>query len=308
MYTGKVPQTDFYRGALAEGFADTFLYIVGKLKAALQMISYFNIPPKLTLAKYVRTFWVLEGNNLNNKPYIHRTMADGSAELFFHYKGIFDELHLDSKIEKSIASASGISGPSQKFNRFCINENFAMFGVYLYPFALQKIFNIPASVISNEMFDLKTLLGHEGTDLEEQIMLAKDNHQRAHIMTKFIEKKLALNYYTDPPLFASIHYIIQTKGTIKIEDLAAQHFLSSRQFERKFKTFSGFSPKLYSRIIRFQSAIKQYGNKNKTLTKIAYDCGYFDQSHFIHDFKEFSGYHPKQYFSGNAEGTEWRDS
>lgn len=279
------------------------------------MISYFNIQPKLALAKYVRAFWVLEGNDLNNKPYIHRTMADGSAELFFHYKGVFNELHSDRKIEKSIASgirehsqsASGISGPSQSFNRFYINENFAMFGVYLYPFALQKIFNIPASVLSNEMCDLKTLLGQEGRDLEEQVMLAKDNYQRAHIMTEFIERKLARNYYTDTVLFASIHYIIQTKGKINVEDLSKQYFLSSRQFERKFKTFSGFSPKLYSRIIRFQSAVNQYGNNNKSLTEIAYDCGYYDQSHFIHDFKAFSGYHPKQYFSGNAEGTEWRD-
>jgi AraC-like DNA-binding protein len=281
------------------------LRVAGKQGHA-QMINYFTIEPKLTLAKYVRKFWVLEGNNLNNKRYIHRTMADGSAELFFHYKGIFNELQVDRIVKKSIAS--GISGPSQKFNRFCISENFAMFGVYFYPFALQAIFNIPAAVLSNEMCDVKTLLGQDGRDLEEQVMLAKNNYQRAHIMTDFIEKKLARHYYSDPSLFASIHYIIQTKGTIKIEDLSAQYFLSSRQFERKFKTFSGFSPKLYSRIIRFQSAIKQYGNKDKTLTKIGYDCGYFDQSHFIHDFKEFSGYHPKQYFSGNAEGTEWRNS
>lgn len=270
------------------------------------MIRYFKIVPELKIANYVRAFWVLEGNNLNNNSYTHRTMADGGAELFFHYKGIFDQLHADGKIEKS--TASGINGPSQKFNRFRINENFAMFGVYFYPFALQKIFNIPASYLSNEMADLKSLLGQEGIDLEERMMLAKDNLVRSGIMTAFIEKKLALNYCMDHQLFASIHHIIQTKGTTKIEDLAARHFLSSRQFERKFKTFSGFNPKLYSRIIRFQSAIQQYGNKNITLTEMAYECGYFDQSHFIHDFKEFSGYHPKQYFSGKAEGTEWQDN
>ncbi len=270
------------------------------------MINYFSIKPSPSLANYVRKFWVLEGDILKDQSYLHRTMADGSAELFFHYSGVFDELHFDNKIEKSFSS--GISGPSQKFNRFCINQNFGMFGVYLYPFALQRFFNFPASALSNEMLDLKTLLGQEGKDLEEKIMLANDNFHRAQIMTEYFEHKLSKNYQTDKPLFVLINYIIQMKGTICVEDLAAKHFLSSRQFERKFKTFSGFSPKLYTRIIRFQSAINQYGNKAKTLTDIAYDCGYYDQSHFIHDFKEFSGYNPKQYFSGNTEGTEWRDS
>ncbi len=80
-----------------------------------------------------------------------------------------------------------------------------------------------------------------------------------------------------------------------------------RQFERKFKQFSGFSPKLFSRIIRFQSAIKKYDDKKMPLTEIAYECGYYDQSHFIHDFKEFSGYSPMQYFSGKAEGVEYKE-
>jgi methylphosphotriester-DNA--protein-cysteine methyltransferase len=74
-----------------------------------------------------------------------------------------------------------------------------------------------------------------------------------------------------------------------------------------FKHFSGFSPKLFSRIIRFQSALNHYGKKEKKLTEIAYDAGYYDQSHFIQDFKEFSGHSPKEYFSGKTETTQWRD-
>ncbi|MBC8045504.1 MAG: AraC family transcriptional regulator, partial [Fimbriimonadaceae bacterium] len=93
-----------------------------------------------------------------------------------------------------------------------------------------------------------------------------------------------------------------------VEQLARQNFLSIRQFERNFKEFSGFRPKLFSRIIRFQSALSEYDNKGKPLTEIAYACGYYDQSHFIHDFKEFSGHYPKHYFSGKAEGAEYRDN
>jgi AraC-like DNA-binding protein len=59
--------------------------------------------------------------------------------------------------------------------------------------------------------------------------------------------------------------------------------------------------------LRFESALEEYGNRNKSLTEIAYDCGYYDQSHFIHEFKEFSGHHPRHYFMGKAEGVEWKD-
>ncbi|MBO9660186.1 MAG: helix-turn-helix domain-containing protein [Chitinophagaceae bacterium] len=50
-----------------------------------------------------------------------------------------------------------------------------------------------------------------------------------------------------------------------------------------------------------------FGNEYRTLTEIAYQCGYYDQSHFIHDFKEFSGYHPRHYFKGDTEGTRWKE-
>ncbi|MBL7727053.1 MAG: helix-turn-helix domain-containing protein, partial [Dinghuibacter sp.] len=55
-------------------------------------------------------------------------------------------------------------------------------------------------------------------------------------------------------------------------------------------------------------AMQRYGNRALRLTDIAYECGYFDQSHFIHDFKQFSGYTPAVFFKGGAEGTEWRDA
>lgn len=269
------------------------------------MINYYTISPEPALANYVRSFWVLEGVVNTKAPYIHRTMADGGAELFFHYRGIFDELHTDGRQERSVAS--GISGPSKKYSRFSIHENFGMFGVYLYPFALQKLFNIPASALSNEMPDLKTLFGQEGANLEERMMLAAGNLQRTEILNNFFRKQLLKNYCTDAPLLHAIHHVVQQKGNINVDELAARCFLSKRQFERRFRTCSGFTPKLYSRIIRFQAAAGLYGNKFKSLTEIAYNCGYYDQSHFIHDFKEFSGYHPRKYFSGNAEGVEWRD-
>ncbi|HEX2898290.1 MAG TPA: helix-turn-helix domain-containing protein [Bacteroidia bacterium] len=84
--------------------------------------------------------------------------------------------------------------------------------------------------------------------------------------------------------------------------------ISMRQLERTFKDHAGFSPKTYARILRFQSTTKEYGNTHKTLTDIALDCGYYDQAHFIHDFRQFSGYAPGDYFFGKPEGIEYRET
>ncbi|MCE7065418.1 helix-turn-helix domain-containing protein [Dyadobacter sp. CY326] len=269
-------------------------------------MKYFTIPPSPALAKYVRFFWVLEHEVGSGKPYIHRTMADGCAELIFHYKGRFDEFVANDKTESSFHS--GIHGQSQYFRRFVIQEDFGIFGVYLYPFAIPVLFGMPSTELTDQMPDIQTFLGKKENGLEERMMLAKDHIERVAVISGFLESLLMRNMAAEPAVFSVIHDIIRNNGLTNVQRLAEQSFLSTRQFERKFKAFSGFSPKLYLRIIRFQHALDAYGSKDKSLTEIAYECGYYDQSHFIHDFKAFSGQHPRFYFSGKTEGSEYRDA
>ncbi|MBP0904252.1 DUF6597 domain-containing transcriptional factor [Mariniflexile gromovii] len=268
-------------------------------------MKYLTIPPPPSLSKYVRFFWMLEGEASIEHPYIHRAMADGSAELVFHYNGIFDELISNDKTIKSFTS--GLDAQSDKVKRFSINQSFGIFGVYLFPYAIPKLFSIPASELTNHMLDLKTLLGKNENGLEEKIMLAKNTNERVEILSTFLEQQLLKSHLAPPGVFETINDIIQTKGTTNIDALSERNFLSRRQFERNFKRFSGFSPKVFSRIMRFQNVLQDLGNK-KTLTQIGLDAGYADQSHFIREFKMFSGYTPKEYFLNKGEGTEWRET
>ena len=262
-------------------------------------MNYFTISPPSTLAKFVRFFWVLEGDR---DGYIHRAMADVCVEMVFHYNGQFSEL-VDNK--SRLSSLTAMQGPSEAFKRFEIDQSFGIFGVYLYPYVIPVLFNMPTSELRNEMPDLASVMGIQGAMLEEQMMLATDNTQRVNIITAFLEKKLLQNSSQPHDLVSSIQLIIQSRGQVRIETLANQYCISQRQFERRFKEYAGLTPKLFSRIVRFHASCTHFGNHDKSLTDIAYDCGYYDQSHFIHDFKQFSGHHPKQYFSGKAEGTEW---
>nr|WP_294943582.1 helix-turn-helix transcriptional regulator [uncultured Mucilaginibacter sp.] len=270
-------------------------------------MNYYTIPCKPNLSPYVRFFWVLEHDGVTAaRPYTHRSMADGCCEMVFHYKGRFNDMVGDEIA--GLSATAGLDGPSQHFTRYHITEAFGIFGVYLYPYAVTALFGLPASAVANQKVGLATLLGKTGRDIEEQIMLATSNTERAAILNLFFEVQLKRYYKQPPAVFNAISYIIKSNGTVTVDRLAQKHFLSTRQFERNFKEFAGFSPKLYSRIIRFQAAIEKYKDRGRSLTEIAYDCGYYDQSHFIRDFKEFSGYHPKIYFSGNNEGTEWKEA
>ena len=268
-------------------------------------MNYQTIAPSLRLAPFVRTFWVYEGEASETKPYVYRGYADGCTELIFHYRGPFDLVCADETIESSIAA--GIHAQTRKVSRWIVKRDWSIFGCYLYPYAIPRLFGFPASDLTDRLTDFRSMLGIEGDELEERIMTAAGNQERVTILSTFLEGRLDRDLRELPPVFASINRIIETRGIIDVTKLSGDFCLSHRQFERKFKEFSGFSPKTYSRIARFQAALKEYGS-GKTLTDIACDCGYYDQSHFINDFKEFSGYNPKIYFSGKAEGSEYLDA
>ncbi len=123
-------------------------------------------------------------------------------------------------------------------------------------------------------------------------------------MNCFLERRLEA-WSNLPPVHLAVRSVLERKGNVSVSNLAGEYGLSNRQFERRFKEFAGLSPKLYSRIIRFQAATEHKLDRARDLTEIAYACGYYDQSHFINDFRQFSGYSPKEYFWNEAEGTQY---
>lgn len=267
-------------------------------------MKFITIQPPASLSKYVCSFWALEGSADILNPYTYRLMADGMAALVFHYSGAFNELHQDGHQEESIIS--GLTSQTERFRIFSISRDFSMFGAHLYPYAISHFFSIPSTELKNQLVDLKSLLGKHENGLEEKITLAKDLSARVKIVTNFLENRLRKVSPVSFGIFETINYIMKTNGAIDVDALAQRNFLSMRQFERNFKQFSGFSPKMFSRIIRFQNALYQKDKSQKTLTQIAVDAGYSDQAHFIRDFKEFSGITPKEYFCRGAESYDFK--
>jgi AraC-like DNA-binding protein len=88
-----------------------------------------------------------------------------------------------------------------------------------------------------------------------------------------------------------------------IENVASRYGITSRYLQKVFLQYTGLTPKLYSKINRFQNSLQLVIKKDTPLTSIAYDCGYFDQSHFIKEFKSFTGLTPSGYMLENSPVT-----
>src|SRR4029453_12970107 len=220
-------------------------------------MKYQTIPPSPKPAQYVRCFWIYEGEASTARPYIYRAYANGCAELVFHYQSTFDQL-IDGQAERSFAAA--IHAQARKHSRFVVHQNWGIFGCYLYPYALPRLFSFPANDFTDRETDFQSVLGGEGKELEERMLTASGNSHRLQILSHFLENRLAINRREEPLVFASIGQIINRRGLVSVREMARENFLSHRQFERKFKEFSGFPPKLFARINRFQAALTQYGN------------------------------------------------
>jgi AraC-like DNA-binding protein len=262
---------------------------MAKFKENSQMKHGFIKPPP-QLADYVRFYWFIEGN----MPYVHHAFAYPCPELIFCYKGHF-RYGIGQKADNTLSS--GIFGQTELFSRVTLNnEDFGILGIYLYPHALPQLFCLPANELTNQYADKNALLGKEGNILEEKIVLASNNHERANIVSDFLQAQLKNVKAEHNILTSSINAIINSYQKSAVKTLADQHFLSLRQFERRFKELSGFSPKSFLQIMRFNAVLKK-DVQHSSLTEIGIECGYYDQSHFIHDFQKFAGISPKEYFN-----------
>jgi AraC-like DNA-binding protein len=257
------------------------------------MINYRMYEPGGILGQFVKFFWSLEVQVLPYESFVHRALPDNCLELIFYCKGSLSISSQDG--DEGNTFASGVFGQAKKFRQFRTTSNFILFGAYLFPYSLRMLFNIPADALCNEKVDSETLFGFEGKVLEEQIHLAHTDEQRVRFASNFFLKKISMIQTHDAAFARHIQSAIENNSVHSISSFASDCNLSRRQFERKFKEFSGLSPKDFFNIVRFKKVLNKIEQGNTSLAQIAIDTGYYDQSHFTNEFKNFSGYTPKAF-------------
>jgi len=245
---------------------------------------YREILPSSPLQSLVRFFWVLEVDHTNQIPCFYQLFAEGLPGLAF-----FDN-----------TLTGVINGPSNQYKRFAIKGGFKMVGVFLYPAAIQLLFQKPITDITNKQIDLSLFLGKEGIELQERIWEQQQSEEQIRTISDFLLQRMTKVKSVPHKSLACVHQMVTQPTSSSIETLAFQSGLSKRQFERNHKSLTGFSPKLFTRLMRFQTSLRLAKQDHQTLTSIGYQAGYADQSHFIREFRELSGISPKAYFNLSA--------
>jgi AraC-like DNA-binding protein len=136
--------------------------------------------------------------------------------------------------------------------------------------------------------------------LESELYEAGSFEKKIEVVEGFLANQLRKSPkdYEINRIINSVALINQSKGMIDIETLSSYACLSRKQYERTFSDYIGASPKQFLRTIRFQNTLRERQiNKHIHLTELAYNCGYYDQSHMIIEYKLLSGKTPTQYFS-----------
>lgn len=244
-------------------------------------MSYTIIPPPAELKDVVRHFWTRSWNNA-----IYYATACTTIEITFGIR--------TTTSHKPEFVFSSVKGQSQTFGQYPPSGSFDLFGVSLYSYALPTLFNFSVSDVEEGLIDLDLFLQYEGELLNEKMVSATTACQRIKILGEYLKEKLRKGRHDNSAIIKAIQTIHAHHGNLNIEQLAGDCCLSPKQFERRFKALAGFSPKLYSMIMRFETALLGM-DAEKNLTQTAYQYGYFDQSHFIRDFRRFAGFAPKAY-------------
>jgi len=173
-----------------------------------------------------------------------------------------------------------------------------MLGIRFLPHGAAVFLDEKADEFNNQVVDYRDVAGKSVNTLHEQLQTAKTSAERIGMIEAYLLNQLAASRKSQDKI-AIVHDIMRELGREdffeKIDTVAARYGISSRYLQKLFLQYTGLTPKLYSKIHRFQHSLRLVTKKGSPLTSIAYDCGYFDQSHFIREFKAFTGTTPGGY-------------
>jgi AraC-like DNA-binding protein len=165
------------------------------------------------------------------------------------------------------------------------------FGVRFRPAMSQVFLPVPGLNITDQSIDLSEIWGPDARRLVEQVSEAQSPAQRIQLFEMRLHNPGEITVVQ-----RLCTTIVEQAGQVRIDDLAFQAGLSARQLRRLFLDQIGLSPKHFCRVIRFRNSLSRLPQAERTdWARVALDCGYYDQAHFINEFREFSGYTPGEF-------------
>lgn len=252
------------------------------IRASEEEVTYREFMPSIFLQEFIYCYWQLKTRQKLSDQFNYKVVSDGCIDIFFE---------LDNP------KANFVMGFCKKYTEFSLANEFNYVGIRFLPSMFPQLFNINASDLSNKFESLGNVVPQiamfieerfHGELTEKEIQFKLDNY-----FCKMISK---LDFKLDHRLYDALEIILLNYGVLNIEkDLDIG--ISPRQLQRLFKYYIGDTAKTFSKVVQFQNILKaKPSSQSLKKNKLFYDVGYYDQSHFIKDFKNFYGVTPSKAF------------
>lgn len=265
---------------------------------------FLQAPPHPALQSYIAQY-IYASFNTSMLPSLKQTFLpyDIPAISFFIGQVALDHGKTNLTVPEA---AHGIQSSRAYYNAlttasnsvyFKKNEPVTAFIIIFKPAGFSALFRRDVAELTNQLPDFLLLAGaSEGFYFLEQLAEAKSFAAQASVLDNFFLKKAKQCGSNGEQISEACRQLIVSKGLINIKELAYQTNMSLRTLERQFTERVGVSPKTFARFKRFHHALSlMNGQKQQSYTSIAYSCGYYDQSHFINEFKSFANHSPSEY-------------
>lgn len=265
--------------------------------------------PRFPLNHYIESMFYYEGVTPAHN--LDRFLPDGNTELIISLKEIPQSIHHNETLNQiQICKRAWVSGvrtrpitiPSGKGSRMLV---VAFRKGKAFPF-----YPLPMNEISDFVIEADLIFGQSILDLRDQLLASSSISNMFLLTETFLLARAGFNALHADSFSKCIDYavnqIIQHPNQICLEKLTDEIGYSQKHFIHLFKSQVGLTPKQYMKISRFQKAILQIESSSiDDWSLLAHQNGFYDQSHFIHSFKDLSGFTPNEYLKKKTDALNY---
>jgi AraC-like DNA-binding protein len=244
--------------------------------------------PRGALREFVELLWLFDGYV---QPHAQERLLPMATT----------ELVIDLRPGAAASEAATVAGPASQHWLLETAAAASVVGVHFRAGGAFPFFDFPASELHNQRVPLETLWGPSARFLVEQVLTAPSPDAKFDVL-----ERVLLATARTLSRHRAVSFALQQlsglpggRGVAAVTDAIG---MSQRRFLERFRGEVGMAPKLFARVQRFQAVIETVHTLSEVnWASVAAECGYFDQAHFIHDFRGFSGFTPTAYFALKSE-------
>lgn len=223
-------------------------------------------------------------------PLVERVLPDGGVHLIFN-------LGDPPAVPGSAGSAAVAAGARCAPNLIHVAGRVEHVTVTLRPGGMAALLGVPAGELAAEDVPLDALWGPHAAEALERLAATPPTAARARAMEDVLLEMLAARApRPDPAAAEGVRIIERARGRIRVRELAAALGIGERRLEQLFRRSVGLSPKSVCRIARFRSTVTRLRREpDRAWTELAYDGGFYDQSHLVNEFQALAGLAPGEF-------------